>query len=467
MKHFLLSLGAALLLSTAALGQNNTPFWITQNLGSNVAPANYLVDQVLAVNASTVWVLLSENVEDPLVNRYARSTDGGNTWTGGLLNGLPAGLSVANITAVDANTAWVAAYPAEETATAPGIYKTTNGGQTWTRQATATFSGDDAYPNVVHFFDANQGVAFGDPNPGGSGAQFEIYTTSNGGTTWARVSNAPTSVSASEYGMTGTYFALGNTIWLSTLSGANNTNARLLKSTDRGATWAAYNTPVPNAILNIAFTDAQRGLLNTGFGLASTADGGATSTALTYTGPLRVFGLDAVPGLPNTYISVGQNVRQASSINDFGSSISRDGGQTWTNMDIGKYQFEVDMLSPSIGYTGGFTGEAGSASTGGMFKLNSVISSTRVSLATDAAVKAFPNPSANGVFQLSLGEANLRVSRLQVTDALGREVYRAALQLTAATTQEVLIDLSQHKAGLYNLQAETNKGTLVRKLVIR
>ncbi|UYZ60538.1 T9SS type A sorting domain-containing protein [Hymenobacter latericus] len=466
MKQLLLSLAGAMLACTAALGQGSTPFWIAQNFGANAVPANHIVEQVTAVNASTVWVLLSENAEDALVNRYARSTDGGNTWTGGQLTGLPAGLSVANISAVDANTAWVAAFAATETATAPGIYKTTNGGQSWTRQATATFSGDDAYPNVVHFFDANQGVAFGDPNPGGAGAQFEIYTTANGGTTWTRVSNAPTSASATEYGMTGSYFVLGNTIWLSTL-GSNNAGARLLKSTDRGATWAAYNTPITGAILNIAFTDAQRGLLNTGFSLASTTDGGATSSTLNYTGPLRVFGLDAVPGLPNTYISVGQNVRQASSINDFGSSISRDGGQTWTNMDIGKYQFEIDMLSPSIGYTGGFTGEAGSASTGGMFKLNSVISSTRVSVATDAAVKAFPNPSASGLFQLSLGEPNLRVRRLQVADALGREVYSATLQPTAATSQEVLIDLSQHKAGLYNLQVETNKGTLVRKLVIR
>ncbi|KUG07502.1 T9SS type A sorting domain-containing protein [Solirubrum puertoriconensis] len=466
MKKLLLSLACALLTSVAALGQGTNPFWLAQNFGANAVPANYLVEQVKAVNASTVWVLVSENVEEPIVNRYARTTDGGNTWTGGLITGLPAGLSVANITAVDANTAWIAAYPVAQSATAPGIYKTTNGGQSWTRQATATFTGDDAYPDVVHFFDANNGVAFGDPNPAGAGAQFEMYTTVDGGTTWTRLNNAPTSANAAEFGMPGTHFVLGNTIWVSTFS-ANNTGARLLKSTDRGLTWTASATPIPNAILNIAFTDAQRGLLNSGFTLASTNDGGATNTALTYNGPLRVFGLDAVPGLPNTYISVGQNVRQASSINDYGSSISRDGGATWTNMDIGKYQFEVDMLSPSVGYTGGYTGTAGSASTGGMFKLNSVISSTRVSAATDAAVKTYPNPSASGIFQLSLGEPNLRVSRLHIADALGREVYAASLQPTGATTQEVLIDLSQHKAGLYNLQVETNKGTLVRKLVIR
>jgi hypothetical protein len=37
--------------------------------------------------------------------------------------------------------------------------------------------------NGVIFFDANNGVAFGDPE----GGEFEIYTSNNGGTSWTRV----------------------------------------------------------------------------------------------------------------------------------------------------------------------------------------------------------------------------------------------------------------------------------------
>ena len=96
---------------------------------------------------------------------------------------------LASITALDANTAWVC--------NAGAVYKTTDGGLTWDKQETA-FQGFNGHPNVIHFFDSNNGVCVGNPNNG----YWAIYTTTDGGTNWIRVpsANIPAPIPAGEVG---------------------------------------------------------------------------------------------------------------------------------------------------------------------------------------------------------------------------------------------------------------------------
>jgi hypothetical protein len=82
-------------------------------------------------------------------------------------------------------------------------------------------------------------------------------------------------------------------------------------------------------------------------------------------------------------------------------------------------------------------------------------------------VQVFPNPSNDGVFKLNVAANNSNPRRLSVTDALGREVYTTTLRATGATSQDVLVDLSKHKAGMYTLQLETEQGAVSKKLVIQ
>lgn len=72
----------------------------------------------------------------------------------------------------------------------------------------------------------NNGVTFGDP-PTNATSKFEIYTTSNGGTTWTANANAPSAVGGG-YGLTGVKAVSGNTIWFGTTTG------KIARSNDRG-----------------------------------------------------------------------------------------------------------------------------------------------------------------------------------------------------------------------------------------
>ncbi|WP_400191249.1 T9SS type A sorting domain-containing protein [Hymenobacter sp. B81] len=463
MKKILLTLACAFALSTAASAQ--TPYFVTQGIGAAITPQNHIVSDVEAVDASTAWILFRENIANGTARRFVRTVDGGTTWTGGPLN-IPANLSVTNFTAVDGNTAWIAAY--STAGAGGGVFKTTDGGVTWTRQPTAAFTGADAFPNVIHFFDANNGVVMGDPNPrpaGGVGGSLEVYTTTDGGTNWTRVSRAPVTTDAFEYGLVNSYFALGNTIWA---GGYNDDDraVRLYKSTNMGVTWTAAPTDLLAAVNHIAFADQNNGLMANGLDLVKTTDGGATNTAIGYTGEFRDAGMDAVPGLPNTYVVVGSRDFAADSLNDYGASISRDGGVTWDVLDSSKGMFEIDVVSPSVGWAGSFLGAT--AVNGAVYKLNrSVTLANKPMAAVKADIQVYPNPSANGVFTLRNGAVNNKIGRVVVSDALGRQVYSTNLQDARVAGQEAPIDLSKQKAGVYTMLLQTEKGSVVEKLVIQ
>ena len=82
----------------------------------------------------------------------------------------------------------------------------------------------------------------------------------------------------------------------------------------------------------------------------------------------------------------------------------------------------------------------------------------------DAPVSVSPNPSADGRFLLHSPEPALLAAPFTVTDMAGRVVLQSP---TASPATSRTIDLGTHAAGLYTLQLQTDRGTVVRKLVVR
>ena len=245
------------------------------------------------------------------IRRYSKTTNGGTVWTTGVvdLGATSTDLEIANIHGVSTDVAYAAVFPK---ATSPGgIWKTANGGSTWSKQASASYSDAASFTNLVYFWDANIGVCMGDPANG----YFEIYTTTNGGTNWTRVASTPSivPVDPQDYGLTNQFTVNGDNIWIGTTFG------RILRSSDKGLTWSVFQSPIPDfgggingsGSGDMAFTDANNGLLQTdAYELFSTADGGATWTSVPVdaeTG-LKNFGISEIPGLPNTYVSVGEDL---------------------------------------------------------------------------------------------------------------------------------------------------------------
>jgi photosystem II stability/assembly factor-like uncharacterized protein len=211
------------------------------------------------------------------------------------------------------------------------IYKTADGGATWSLQ----YSNSDprVFLDAFAFWDSGHGLALGDPLDG----RFVILATDDGGKEWKRIpagAMPPALPDEGAFAASGTCLVVqgdGNA-WFGT-GGARV--SRVFRSTDRGRTWTAHETPVragtaSSGIFSMAFSDADKGVAvggdykrpgESGGFVARTTDGGRTWTQATGVQPAGYRScVAALPGSPGpVLIAVGPT----------GSDVSIDGGQGW------------------------------------------------------------------------------------------------------------------------------------------
>src|SRR5665213_1221509 len=98
---------------------------IWQPYNSNLAADDY-VQHLSVIDTNTVW-----GTDGVMYNMFTRTTDGAN-YHGGKFNADTNTFQCAGISAVNANTAFVATFIKAQTTTNSGqILKTTDGGTTW------------------------------------------------------------------------------------------------------------------------------------------------------------------------------------------------------------------------------------------------------------------------------------------------------------------------------------------------
>jgi len=412
-----------LLLSLLFIGSSSlfAQTWTEQN--TNTVNNSYIGD-ISIVDANVVWAMVQRTTA---TNHqiFSKTTDGGTTWTSGAINvGNPTGLAIANIVGVDANTAWASVFPTAAGLATQGVYKTTNGGSTWTRQATAAFTAA-SFVNFVYFWDANNGVCMGDKRLG----YYEIYTTTNGGTNWVRTPSANIATNVAEWGYTGKYFVAGNTIWFGTDGG------ELMRSTDKGLNWTKIVTPIPDfgggavatSAGEFAFANDSNGVIQqtlepTAFYV--TTDGGATWTLTTQVG--MYWGSIAYAG-PSMLVSGG------STVDNFGSSYSLNNGVTWFEMDTDSHTC-LEFKDATTGWGGGFA----VAGIGGAFKFNPSLSTADF---TTSKFTVYPNPANNIV---TIAAPGFESYQLTVTDVSGKVVMEKSLNGVENT-----LDISALSTGAY------------------
>ena len=353
MKRTLLSLFAILAFTIGSFAQ----LWITQN--SNLAASRGITD-MHAVNSQIVWCAAYDGATPTnACQNFTKTTNGGTLWTAGTITGAT-GTSIANLCAIDGSKCWAITYYPSGTGANDGVWYTSDGGTTWTHQTTATFSNSASFPDCVWMWDANVGYCMGDPISG----SFEIYTTTNGGTTWTAVpaGNKPAPLSG-EFGIVGYHSIVGNTVWFGTNLG------RIYKSVDQGLHWTvAACTPLSNKYVMPFFKSQTYGLImdkdagTTGF-LAYTNDGGTTFTDRNNTGNTYTNDMDYVPGTTSTWVTTGADVTNGYA----GVTYSFDDGATWIDMTetIGTQFLAEAWINDSTAWAGGFVT---STNTGGMNK---------------------------------------------------------------------------------------------------
>jgi photosystem II stability/assembly factor-like uncharacterized protein len=341
MKNFSLffSLLLVVLLSLSLMAQSP---WVTQyapGLPNSVNP------QIIfsAVDMNTCWGINVNN------SQFIRTTNGGGNWTVSTITGAT-GLYGSCISALNANIAF-AAMNDPSGITSGGIFKTTDGGTTWSKQNSA-FPGADGYPADIHFFDSNNGVVIGEPHNG----NWEIYTTINGGIQWTQVpfANIPPPQTSIEFTAAGLYSSVSDNIWFGTWGNS----FAIYKSTDRGYTWSRL-TGAGSVTFCVAFKDIMNGLatncfLGLGNRIVKTTDGGSNWTAL-----------QNVPATPSTYfISYAHGTQGSYVITSSsnvgapeptfpGSRFTSDDGATWSPLMDNLPHFPTSFSNDGWGWSGG------------------------------------------------------------------------------------------------------------------
>ncbi len=443
-----------LTFSLIALTSTINAQWTSQ--GTGFIAASRGLSQISIIDANTVWALaydgsgLGDNVQE-----FTMTTNGGTTWTAGLIDVGNTVWEINNISPVSATTAWVSAInnlPGDPGNGVGYIYKTTDGGATWSPQCQTCFqTAGSSFLNAVYFFNDLVGVAYGDP----VGSDFEIWRTTDGGTNWTQVPNAnitPNPLSG-EWGYNSTPIAAGGTLWFPTNKG------KLFRTTDQGLTWTGYQAPLtdfgaalPGNSGSAIFSSASNGyLLKTSGTVATpvytyytTTNGGMTwGTGATFTGTRRI--LNYVPGT-TTIVATSQAA-------PVGTSVSTNNGATWTDVESAM-QRGASAFIGTTGWSAGF-GDGDPFGTAGIFKLTSPLANPGFENA--AKFKVYPNPATSVV---TISTPDVDSANLSVTDLSGKVVMTKSLNGI-----ENSVDISSLSTGAYFFELTSGNKKEVIKIL--
>lgn len=449
MKKLLLSL--SLIASFSTINAQ----WTSQ--GTGFADDSRGLSEIRIVDANTVWAFaydgsgLGANVQE-----FTMTSNGGSTWTSGDIDMGDLLLEINNLSPANATTAWVSALI--PSAGKGVVFKTDDGGVSWNQQLVDGFQAAASFLNGVHFFDANVGIAYGDPIGSGLG-EFEVWRTIDGGDTWTQTpgTSLPNPLSG-EYGYNNAPIASGDSLWFTTSKG------RLYRTTDRGVTWFAYQTPIAdfggvdtvgttgNAHFNGPGATSNGYLLRavgtttpvytywTSTNGGQTWQGGAGNIGLPFTGTRFI--INYIPGT-TTIVATS-----ATTPTGFGTSVSANNGTSWDNVESVAQRGAAAFLNMTTGWTAGFSDGDPNGSQG-IYKLTGTLGTGNVS--ATAKFKIYPNPASSTV---TISAAEVGSYNLSVTDLSGKVVMTKSLNGIENT-----LDISALSTGAYffELNADNKK----------
>jgi photosystem II stability/assembly factor-like uncharacterized protein len=290
------SLLALLITASATLGvaeehwKFQQPKLTPQNSGTT-----QLLISVSPVNSRVVWAAGTGGT-------YVVTTDGGETWKAAVVPGAK-NLQFRDVYGVSDKIAYLMSIPNNTDTTGFRIYKTVDGGATWTIQ----FKNEtvNAFYDCFAFWTPNRGITHSDSV---NGVFPDIRTTN--GLTWQSIADnmPPALLGEASFAASGTCIAAQgeSNAWIAT---GGSTIARILATRDGGDTWNAYDTPLVSSAsaggITVAFRDPWNGILgggdlasNKSAETATSNDGGQTWT-LTNKPPVEgaVFCLAYVRGM--------------------------------------------------------------------------------------------------------------------------------------------------------------------------
>jgi len=355
LKH---SLAVFLIAASATLGFAQD-HWKQPKLTSQNSNTTQLLISVSPMNSQIVWAAGTGGT-------YVVTTDGGETWKAGVVPGAES-LQFRDVQGVSDKVAYLLSIGTHPTDFR--IYKTEDGGATWTMQFQNQNPG--AFYDCFAFWTPKRGISHSDSV---NGVFPDLRTTD--GKTWQDISgNMPPALPGeASFAASGTCVATQGerNAWIAT---GGSTIARILSTRDGGDTWNAYSTPLvssPSAgAFTVDFRDAWHGIVGGGdldpsdpnnARTATSSDGGQT-WKLTNAPPVTgaIYGLSYVRTIGNGGDREGQEGDDDGSVvvitaNAGGAAWTPDEGRTWFTLPGVAGYWAVAFASPKAGWLVGTGG---------------------------------------------------------------------------------------------------------------
>jgi photosystem II stability/assembly factor-like uncharacterized protein len=288
---------------------------------------------VSAAGSGVVWV-------SGLEGTYVRSLDSGESWQSGVVAGAET-LELRDVHAVDARTAYVMS---SGTGAASRLFKTTDGGASW--KLLLVNPDPEGFFDCFDFWDGENGLLYGDSVAG----KLVLFQTKDG-ETWTRLpAERLPDARPGEGGFAASGTCLVTVGDSTAYVGTGAGSSRVLRTRDRGKSWDAFETPIPNenptaGITSLAFRDEENGIA-AGGDISSEdprdvvavleAGGARLATPPTFAG--AIYGMALSPSSA-VLVAVGPK----------GASYSLDFGRTWTALSEDSY-WAVGFAPSGIGW---------------------------------------------------------------------------------------------------------------------
>lgn len=281
---------------------------------------------------------------------YLVSADGGLHWRAGQVPGAES-LDFRDVKAFSGKLAYLAAVGQDG-----GIYKTRDGGRSWTRQYANPAAG--FFLDGLAFWSAQRGLALGDPMDG----KFLVLRTHDGGRHWVRAPDLPPALPGEgAFAASGTALIVGanGTAWFATGGVSGN---RIFYSHDFGASWSVMTLPQlgDSAAAGAGiFSLAQAGQFAVAVGGDYSRPSGHSHTVLLTSNGGQSWHAPAgrPPGGYRSAVALepGTGGRILVAVGPNGTDISRDGGENWLPASVqgaNSVAFAPDGAAISVGPRG-------------------------------------------------------------------------------------------------------------------
>lgn len=288
--------------------------------------------------------------------QIVRTNDGGTTWYNVTPPDLKETGSTVSTFILDKDHAWVQKPDFNNYPNNGLLYRTLDGGLTWTVSSTP-FSGGD-----LSFIDANRGWMLADLGVGAGSNAVAVFQTTDGGTTWTQTyTNDPNSPGSSDSlprgGIKGGLVPRDmKTAWVYGVIYSSGT-VYLYRTDDGGHTWSLVKLALPAGAQN-AELDIDRGQMQfvsaeAGF-LVVRLSNESAQTAVYITNDAGNTWTLTPTLIPGAGASRFLSAQEAIIYNGDKFYVTRDAAQTWTivtpNLKFGDTFANMDFVNPDAGW---------------------------------------------------------------------------------------------------------------------